>query len=158
MKPVGPAMRSFLLPLVLLLAAASASEAACPDDWTGYGSKCYKLVDTQMTWQDAEAACGLIYTGSTLASAHDVEQNAFLAETVAEYNVVWLGLRRATTTGSWIWTDGSNYDFSYWYPPDQPIGDGERCLEMNCYFAGMWCSWPCNNGNNERYFICQIDA
>ena len=156
---VCPVMRSCLLPLLLLLlAAASVSKAVCPEDWMAYGDKCYKLVDSSMTWEDADEACGLVHTGATLASAHNIEQNAFLAETVPNYGAVWLGLRRPTTDGNWIWTDGSSYDFYYWYPPDEPYGDGERCARLNCGIEGMWCTQPCNNVNNEHRFICQIDA
>ena len=147
-------MRSLYFPLLLLLAAASVSKASCPEDWMEYGTKCYKFVDKIMTWKDAGEACDLVQPGALLASAHDLLLNAFLAETIADYKYVWLGLRRASTNVSWTWTDGSNYDFNNWHC-DYPADTGERCLEF-CS-NGHWCDLRCNDVD-ERPFICQIDA
>ena len=106
LAPVGPAMRSFPLPLLLLLAVSSLSSAGCPEGWQEYRDKCYKYVDIAMSWHDAGHLCDVIYPGATLASVHDVEMNAYLARTVADYNHVWIGMRRPDTNGSWYWSDG----------------------------------------------------
>ena len=46
----------------------------------------------------------------------------------SKYHTVWIGLRRATTSGSWTWTDGFSHNFNYWYPPDEPYGDENNVL------------------------------
>ena len=150
-------MRS-LLPLLLLLAAASVSKASCPEDWQEFRDKCYKRAEYHWSWHDAQDGCELLHTGATLASAHNLDQNAFLAEDVAQYAVAWLGLRQADTSSNWTWTDGSSFDFEYWLPPDEPTGDGERCGLVNCYVNGMWCARPCDGGIYEENFMCQLDA
>ena len=151
-------MRLYHLPLLLLLLAAAAlsSRLFCPSDWLMYGEKCYKFIDSEMTWHDAEEACGLIHPGSTLASVHDIEQNAFLSETVAGYDIAWLGLRRASSNGSWNWTDGSSFDFTFWNE-NHPQDDDDQCAEL-CNRESEWCSFLCHDGSHERSFICQFDA
>ena len=147
-------MRSFYLPLLLLLlAAASVSKASCPADWETYGNKCYKFVDQELTWKQAGEACDVLQLGATLVSVHDHSLNAFLIDTVAQGEWPWLGLHRAD--GSWIWTDGSDYDYSNWFTGYPIGGEGERCVDICDFSSGVWCDWSCNE---EKPFICQIDA
>ena len=153
---VVTAMRLWLRPVLLLLSAIGSYCQYCPIDWVMYGDKCYKYMDARMTWNDAEEACGLIHSGCTLASAHDLEQNAFLSESVAGNTIAWLGLRRASKNSSWVWTDGSTYDFEYWYH-GFPVNDDDQCARQHCYEPGMWCSKSCNDAGDEYAFICQID-
>ena len=149
-------MRSWVLSLLLLAAAASVSEANCPNGWLYYETKCYKFMDSnEETWPDAVAACDSALPGSTLASVHDHEQNAFL-ETLAGYGVTWIGLSRDSTNGNWTWTDGSDFDFNNWYY-GQPDVDGAACVESNCWGNGEWCDFECDATHHKRSFICQVD-
>ena len=90
-----------------------------------------------------------------MISIHDLVQNAFVYENVADgLNGYWLGLRRSTTGADWVWSDGSHFDFSKW-GPDQPPADGQRCGH---YGNGQEGDWSANDCNSHRDFLlCQIN-
>ena len=156
-------MRSCLLPLLLLLAAASVSDTICPDHWTPYEDKCYRFSDFTNVWINAESNCELAHPGATLASVHNIAQNTFLAENVTGGTLAWLGFHRVNATASWEWVDGSSSDYRYWYN-NQPDPVAEQCALINCGNEGTnttdqtWCSFPCGLGFHSHWFICQVDA
>ena len=81
---------------------------------SAYNGFCYRLVNNSWPWYVVEDACDQVAApGARLASVHDLELNAFLAETVTGGGPAWLGLRRAATYAEWTWKDGTAFDFSH---------------------------------------------
>ena len=148
---------SCTLTITLLAVFSSPSAAACPSPaWTqAYNGFCYLLVNNTWPWYVAETSCDQVAApGARLVSVHDVQLNAFLAETVAGGGSAWLGARRATTYAEWAWTDGTPFDFSYWYA-GEPSGGGELCAVANCGRVGEWCARSCHDF--DCVFICEIE-
>ena len=143
------------LPVLLLVAALfTPSLCGCPSgDWHASKGTCYRLVDHYWTWSDALDACALLQPNATLAAVHDLEQNAFVAETVCRYGGAWLGYRRPGSYQSWQWADGSPSNFTNWgfYWPDD---EGELCAVINGYNSGEWISASCQS--DHASFVCQI--
>ncbi|XP_043246900.1 lectin BRA-3-like [Amphibalanus amphitrite] len=144
-----------VLPLLLLVTVfTSPSLAGCPsEEWHASKGTCYRFVYHYWTWSDALDACGLIQENSTLASVHDLEQNAFVAETVCGYGEAWLGLRRPGSYMGWDWVDGSPTNFTQW-GYNQPASEGEQCAIINGYTSGQWISGDCQS--DHASFVCQI--
>ena len=141
---------SMLWTLRVLLAAAagiSAARAFCPtSEWTPYESTCYWASDYELAWEDALLVCPTLFHGAVMASVHDLEQNAFLAETIMQDDRAWIGLRCADgTAASCRWADGSAYDFHNWYGSQDPVHcSGECCAELNySLYDGEWWGGNC---------------
>ena len=152
----GPALFTTLLTIAALAAIPAPATADCPsDDWiTGYNGFCYILVNNTWPWYVSKDACDQVAaTGATLTSIHDAQLNAFVAETVAGEEEAWLGMTRATTYADWTWTDGTPFNFSYWYQ-DEPYGTGELCGVTNCGRVGEWCAKSCDDYNSV--FVCEF--
>ena len=146
-----------LLPrLTVLFVTITAINATCPfPDWVTYQGKCYHAEEFTLPWDTVANVCDLAFPGSQPVSIHDLVQNSFLYENVADgLHSYWLGLHRADTNELWTWTDGSPFNFSKW-AADQPEGDGERCGHFWYEHEGDWGARDC--ASDRAYFMCQID-
>ena len=134
------------------------------DDWTynQYTKKCYKFVRKSLTFTDARNECKRIAHRSgvvqvDLASVHSIQEVKFLNSLTGTPSA-WLGAT-LLRNGQWAWTDGSEWDFTYWIPgkPQDPekLG-GFVIMANNNGFHGRW--------NNVRFsssresnggYVCQ---
>ena len=115
----------------------------CGSDWTEWGSHCYKFFGEKLTWFDAQARCEK--EGSHLASVHSGDENQFLG-TFQDSSGWWIGGNDLDTEGTWVWTDGTEWDYQNW-SPGQPStsysNSDEHCLEF--WASTFWNDVPCNN-------------
>ena len=154
---ISPTNMLFSLRISVLAATIAAAAANCPtSEWKQYGSMCYWVSDYVLNWHSVDHVCDGTFPGSTSVSIHDLELDAFLANELLDGKVAWLGLRRATTSSSWVWSDGSLYDFSLWYS-GQPDNSGESCVLINDHSDsfGTWADRVCDS---HYLFMCQIPA
>ncbi|XP_072222285.1 galactose-specific lectin nattectin-like [Leuresthes tenuis] len=93
--------------------------------------------------------------GGNLASVHSADENIFLSDLVkrvtGHHHLFWVGGSDAIAERRWLWSDGSQFDYSYW-AHRQPDNHGgiEHCLEIN-FGVPYWNDRRCTDG---RYFIC----
>ncbi len=105
-------------------------------------------------WDYAKLVCQ--DRGKELVSIHDRETWEFVSFTAMEYigaMEIWIGLNDVENEGNFVWSDGSDVDFTYWfdgYP--SPDGDDVDCVE-NLIFG--WIDVPCFI---DRPFVCQGPA
>ncbi|KAM9148610.1 regenerating islet-derived protein 4-like [Pangshura tecta] len=106
----------------------------CNDGWVQYQDSCYKASMEPMKWPDAEVACQSYGKNSHLASIHSAEENDFIFHLMGkplDYTkgrAYWIGAHDTFKEGSFMWTDGSKYNFRT-FPADQPDGlPGENYL------------------------------
>ena len=61
--------------------------------------------------------------------------------------------------GSWIWIDGSPFNYTNW-PPSGDSGDDEdrNCLELVPRPGGPWGVVSCNTTRTPQPYICSMDA
>ncbi|XP_048861446.1 lectin-like isoform X1 [Brienomyrus brachyistius] len=124
--------------------------------WQKVGRYCAKYFNTPSSFADAESACRQAASGGHLVSVHDEQTNADVLAIVLEYNPssprIWLGGQRFGQSNTFIWTDGSPWDFEKWVP-DQPdnAGNHENCVEMNWKDLGEWNDDWCIK---RKPFIC----
>ncbi|KAM4737368.1 galactose-specific lectin nattectin-like isoform 1-T2 [Anableps anableps] len=66
----------------------------------------------------------------------------------------WIGGYDAVAEKSWLWSDGSPFEFTRWYvnQPDNAKGN-QHCLEIN-YFGHYWNDVLCST---NMPFVCSQD-
>ena len=143
--------------------------SVCQPGWT-YNSKtfkCYKFVEKAGDWADAHNNCHAIAPKNTgplpvvrvgLVSIRDAEENIFVGRDIAKGRYILTGGNRLVD-GTWIWTDGSKWDFTNWTignPNNWKGGNGdihENSVKLNYHHdIGGW-----NDGyyKNTNIYVCQ---
>ncbi|XP_045915317.1 snaclec 6-like [Micropterus dolomieu] len=87
------------------------------EDHCRYGQQCFFFIDSPMAWVDAEKYC--LSFGANLASIHNYEDYQWIRQTVRENSregEAWIGAHDAVRWCDWLWSDGSQFDFSSWDP------------------------------------------
>ncbi|CAK6979441.1 galactose-specific lectin nattectin-like [Scomber scombrus] len=121
----------------------------CLPGWQPYGSRCLKLYTTPKTWIDAEKYCMMF--GAHLASIHNPEEHDFLHRLASGTNQkrAWIGGSDAVKNLTWLWTDGSRFDYTNWASgePNNRAGE-EKCNEI------IDKGWNDQNCEDSLPFIC----
>ena len=132
--PVGSALQCGLRCLVeplcagLRVAASASSEPAlsldcwpvtCPAEWSVFSGACYRAFTPQLSWLDAEAACGSAVSGGHLVSIASAAENSFVSSLAqldgGDFYHVGLFWPQGSAAGAARWTDGSQVTFTAWY-------------------------------------------
>nr|ACQ99328.1 C-type lectin 14 [Perca flavescens] len=145
-----------VFPLALLLCLSSgllAAYASCPPGWTQFGSRCFAFYMQTKTWLDAETFCLTI--GGNLASIHSDAQHKFIRNYTNQVSggntQAWIGGSSAVEVFTWLWTDGSKFDYTSWDAGEpNNLGGREFCLLMN-WNGHSWNDWNCDN---QAAFVC----
>ncbi|XP_065146180.1 ladderlectin-like [Paramisgurnus dabryanus] len=134
-------MRALVL-LFLVFSVESAPAQHCPHGWTPFGVQCYKFFPASVDWTTAEKNCQSL--DANLASVRNtVENNFLLSLIVSPISVSWIGGHDAEVAGQWLWTDGSQFDFTTWCTGEpNNYGGKEYCLQMNTNHC--WNDAPCS--------------
>ena len=132
----------------------STKRPECPNGWEIYTAdasvvKCFKYYTGAKYATSAEDYCQT--HGGHLASIHSIEEQNFLKNLIGSSGVVWIGAVEPRHNGVWEWTDGSNFDFSYWVS-GQPDG-GQYYALIDDVSSGAWRDYEYNH---SAYFMCQI--
>uniref|UniRef100_A0A8C9XK48 Galactose-specific lectin nattectin-like n=1 Tax=Sander lucioperca TaxID=283035 RepID=A0A8C9XK48_SANLU len=152
-----PQMTS-VFPFALLLCLSSGlltayGEPSCPPDWTQFGSRCFAFYIQTKTWIDAETFCQT--AGGNLASIHSDAEHAFIKAFINQVTgtprTSWIGGFDAVKEGTWLWSDGSKFNYKSWGVGEPNNGGVENCLEMNWGGAANWNDRPCTN---QASFVC----
>lgn len=112
--------------------------------------ECYIYVSTQMSWTNAEANC--VSLGGHLASIHSAAENAALHNIKTSTDGVYIGCHDSTAEGTFIWTDGTAFSYTYWASGEPNNGGNEDY----CHFVTNSDRWNDNEGYQQYASICQI--
>ncbi|KAJ7308064.1 hypothetical protein JRQ81_008568 [Phrynocephalus forsythii] len=127
-----------------------------------FRSRCYSFHFPSFrewrSWREAQAVCQ--ESRETLATVHDEEENAFLADAFPEDGwQMWIGLRFGT---AWRWQDDSSYGYSQWHPENSPSNARDQCVVLilrpeDPAQHGTWKTRPCHIQTSQEItgFICQ---
>uniref|UniRef100_U3FVH4 C-type lectin 1 n=1 Tax=Micrurus fulvius TaxID=8637 RepID=U3FVH4_MICFL len=157
-------MGQFLLvSLGLLLVAFSlngiGADHHCPSDWYSFDKFCYKFIKQWKSWNDAEASCTRLQNSSHLASIHSQAeifrvQKVIFMNTVL-YDDVWIGLSDPWENGTWVWSDGSAYDYTSWVSEKPSAVDEEQhCVHLSS--SSRYREWEAATCESNNYFICKM--
>ncbi|XP_072162862.1 C-type lectin domain family 19 member A-like [Diadema setosum] len=164
--------------------ASSCNAQFCPQYWHKFEGFCYRYFGDRVTWSAAEERCNQHFTTNGmghLISIHSESENRFAYELFRSsagdtpdwvYNErnrnpvhgFWLGLHQETSSGPWVNTDDSAFDYNNWKsgePNNSYYGStAEDCVHV----------WRRNDGDdnlrvwNDMYcqenmpFICKVKA
>jgi hypothetical protein len=91
-------------------AAASAADAgggcaagATVGPGVGSGQRCFALVRTPSSWQDARTACQARGAGWELTTIHSAARNSFLTSFLGTLTDAWVGASDTQSEGVWRW-------------------------------------------------------
>ncbi|XP_028449607.1 galactose-specific lectin nattectin-like isoform X2 [Perca flavescens] len=148
-----------VFPFALLLCLSSGlltayGQASCPPDWRQFGSHCFSFIIGPKTWPDAETFCQT--AGGNLASIHSAEEHTFIRNYIKEVigtdKYTWIGGSDAVKEGTWMWTDGSKFNYKSWGVGEpNHAGGAENCLVINWGGGNNWNDWACTIPNS---FVC----
>ncbi|XP_030827447.1 LOW QUALITY PROTEIN: macrophage mannose receptor 1-like [Camarhynchus parvulus] len=144
----------------------------CPETWLLFKNKCYKIFgpreEEKLTWHSARSVCREL--GGNLASIHNNQVQAFLTFHLKDVaSETWIGLNDINSENTYLWTDGSIFDYSNW-APGFPFRDNFMVvdwkyitIETDCIAmtrrsvddAGLWENTDCQH---NKSYICQMDS
>ncbi|XP_048860519.1 C-type lectin domain family 19 member A [Brienomyrus brachyistius] len=144
---------------------------SCPLFWTEFEGHCYRFFPLNRTWAEADLHCAEFSNGprsAKLTSIHSWEENVFVYDLVNSRvpgipTDIWIGLHDRRQEGTLEWTDGSQYEYSYWdgnQPDDgiHRIPTEEDCVEIWYRQNSALRSWNDNSCDRAFPFVCKIPA
>uniref|UniRef100_A0A8C4T477 C-type lectin domain-containing protein n=1 Tax=Erpetoichthys calabaricus TaxID=27687 RepID=A0A8C4T477_ERPCA len=129
--------------LIFLQTSAVLQRGYCGPGWESFNGRCYMFFPFPKSWADSEVHC--VSLGGSLASVHNSYANHFITNLIKSQDstgppTCWLGLTNGRIAGvlqtsSWLWTDGSPWDFTKWHwgEPNN-FGGTENCIHINYTF------------------------
>uniref|UniRef100_U3JY95 C-type lectin domain-containing protein n=1 Tax=Ficedula albicollis TaxID=59894 RepID=U3JY95_FICAL len=135
----------------------------CPETWLLFKNKCYKIFgsreEDKLTWHSARSVCREL--GGNLASIHNNQVQAFLTFHLKDVaSETWIGLNDINSEDTYLWTDGSVFDYSNWAQgfPFRDKFTVTDCITMtkgSAYHGGLWENTDCQH---KKSYICQMDS
>ena len=126
----------------------------CPSGWSFLQGDCYKNVasDTSLTWDKARTQCKIL--GADLASVKD-EATQKLLYTLLDPKIkkAWIGGRKVG--GQWTWVDGTPFDRTGGWHPNQPSGDGSY-MELIFQEPDTGLNDLPSYTYHKRHFLCKL--
>ncbi|XP_073724565.1 ladderlectin isoform X1 [Misgurnus anguillicaudatus] len=145
-------MRALILLFLVFSVESAPAEEDCPYGWTPFGVKCYKFVSVSVDWVTAEKNCQSV--DANLASVRStIEHNFLLSLIVPPTTSAWVGGHDGEIDGQWLWSDGSQFDFTGWCSgePNNYQGNPENCLLINFNNNHCWNDGQCSSAMS---YIC----
>lgn len=124
--------------LVIAAIAASGSAEAVPI--LGPNGHYYELIETPMTWENAQAAAlSMTYLGEQghLANITSSQENVFVAG-LLNGAAAWLGGSDVATPNTWVWADGPESGSAFW-----------QGLQGGSPVGGAYTNWGANDPNDS---------
>ncbi|XP_061678167.1 snaclec CHH-B subunit beta-like [Syngnathoides biaculeatus] len=128
----------------------------CPVGWAQLDSHCYRFINQERTFEDAENIC-LTLSGNLVSIQNQLE-NTFVLELIQEGNgdgLIWIGFTDEDMEGTFVWTDGSTVNFKNFDDINlsEPDGSG-NCVAIDAT-DGLWQDDPCTD---TKAFVCIRDV
>ncbi|XP_037072758.1 lectin BRA-3-like [Pollicipes pollicipes] len=150
-----------LAPVLICLLSLGGAEGSCPTelglDWKENDGFCYWYSPFKTSWTQASPACGVIHPNASLASVHNLLENAWIMETFQQMDM-WLGLNDVAEEGQFVWTDGSPVDFTYWAAEQPDNYHDQDCAHMPDEVEPATGQWDDELCSEERNFLCKVAA
>ncbi|XP_050708515.1 macrophage mannose receptor 1-like isoform X2 [Eriocheir sinensis] len=114
----------------------------CPERWALIDRTCFLFADDSGTWDEGQSFCN--QRGTTLATISSQTQQDAVTAMLSQS--VWIGLSDLKEEHSYVWADGSDYNYTSWFnsEPNNYEGQNERCVEMRHLFGYMWNDCSCH--------------
>ncbi|XP_019746315.1 galactose-specific lectin nattectin-like [Hippocampus comes] len=127
---------------------------SCPIGWTQLDCYCYIYEDEGRSFADAESVCNIL--GGNLVSIHSALENAFILELIRagdNDDEAWIGLHDAIQNDDFVWTDGSDTEFTNFDVGGSEPDETGECVHID-ESAGLWEDALCSD---EAPYVCIRD-
>ncbi|XP_017569678.1 macrophage mannose receptor 1-like isoform X2 [Pygocentrus nattereri] len=115
-----------------------------------FGNSYYMLVQTNLTWQEAELYCEA--EGAKLASIRDAFTEAYIdLQTYKLRQPLWIGLNSLETDGYFHWIDKWELNMVRW-------GSNEPKKDRPCVYVDVGGTWKSAQCNQTLYSVCKKSA
>ncbi|XP_059167028.1 uncharacterized protein LOC131949240 [Physella acuta] len=117
-----------------------------------FENKCYEIVNTPMTWQDAKKFCANFTGKRSLAKVLTASEMLFLNRPRnVNSNRMWIGANDIDAEGSWVWLDKTAVNLTTLWYGNEPnnLNGNEDCAEL--FVNGLINDAPCDD---LKPFIC----
>jgi hypothetical protein len=112
----------------------------------------FVYISTHQPWAAHRAACQAL--GGDLASIHSAAENAAVLA-ITESAGAWIGATDAVSEGTWMWSDGTPWDYQTWADGQPDDWDGnEDCALM--WASGAWNDGQCSD--SDRGAVCRVPS
>uniref|UniRef100_A0A8B9GYZ1 Mannose receptor, C type 1b n=1 Tax=Astyanax mexicanus TaxID=7994 RepID=A0A8B9GYZ1_ASTMX len=130
----------------------------CPSGWVKFqkkvpntyiklGNSFYKIVQTNMTWAEAQSYCEA--EGAKLASIRDAFTQSYIElQTYKVGQPLWIGLNSMETHGSFQWIDKWHLNMERW-------DSNEPTLDYPCVYVNVGGMWKTAQCNQTLYSLCK---
>ncbi|XP_020621088.1 uncharacterized protein LOC110058770, partial [Orbicella faveolata] len=126
----------------------------CQDDWTYFKGYCYRKVSSCDSWSGGQGTCATL--GANLPSIHSQEENVYV-QSLHGGEKSWLGLSDINTEGTFVWSDGTTFDFHYWAKHQPNNFHNEDCVHTLGFLLGHKYEWNDVNCSDCHRFTCKKD-
>jgi len=128
--------------------------SGCPDGWQGFDGSCYIHSNISMPRRKAQEACETIKEGANLVSILSSSEQYFLHQLAfgKELGEIWLGGTDIASEGSWVWDDGSEWEYTNWQQGEGYGGKVENCMILFSYY-NTWYDTSCSE---PLPYICKF--
>ena len=123
------------------------------------GAKNYWISGAKVGWEKASNACRK--DNGTLASIHSRWEQSFIQtilNTIVPGHGVkekdfWIGLWRANSNQGFSWSDGSPFDFKFWYKTEPESSNCASIWGKNPHFE-----WGSDGCQDQQKYICTFSG
>ncbi|XP_068736600.1 uncharacterized protein [Montipora capricornis] len=126
----------------------------CPDDWMYFKGYCYQKLSSCDSWSNGQSRCSTV--GANLPSVHSQEENVFLQNLHNGENG-WLGLSDINSEGTFVWSDGTRFDFHYWATNQPNNFRNEDCVHTLGSLQAHKFKWNDVNCSSCHKYSCKKD-
>ncbi|XP_068736598.1 uncharacterized protein [Montipora capricornis] len=126
----------------------------CPDDWMYFKGYCYQKISSCDSWSNGQSRCSTL--GANLPSVHSQEENVFLQNLHNGENG-WLGLSDINSEGTFVWSDGTRFDFHYWATNQPNNFHNEDCVHSLGLLKDHKYKWNDVNCSTCHKYSCKKD-
>ncbi|XP_078381917.1 uncharacterized protein LOC144664633 isoform X2 [Oculina patagonica] len=126
----------------------------CLDGWSYFKGYCYRKVSSCDSWSGSQGTCATF--GANLPSVHSQEENVYVQNLHGGENS-WLGLSDVNNEGTFVWNDGTPFDFHYWAKYQPNNFHNEDCVHTLGFLQGHKYKWNDVNCTDCHRFTCKKD-
>ncbi|XP_022807162.1 C-type lectin domain family 4 member E-like [Stylophora pistillata] len=123
----------------------------CPPNWKSYGTSCYAVFATKLSWRDGEAHCNSM--DARLVKITSENEVAFIRGddlgANSQNTAYWIGLYEKEFNNHWKWSDGSELGVFTDWNLGEPNLASKACAVL---FDGKWRDRGCSD---EYELICE---
>lgn len=114
----------------------------------------YFYSDQELSWQAANSIA--IAMGGHLAVISSEDENDFVAQTVLNGSLAWIGLKETSKEGRFAWASGKRLRYTNWGPHEpNNAGGSESWTEINRGGLGKWNDMP---AGFTRGFVVEFES